>query len=95
MHRLLRYDDANGYLGIDLNTTGHVAVLSNFDTGKIWKLGKIASHGIDRRGLQRQGRYSKVKQIKNRESRIVTNLNHNISKTKWSWNQIRKTTEYS
>jgi putative transposase len=75
----------NGYVGIDLNTTGHVAVVSNFDTGKVWKLGKIASHVHRkyrdiRRGLQRQGRYRKVKQIKNRESRIVRNLNHNISK---------------
>jgi putative transposase len=33
-----------------------------------------------RRGLQKQGKYKKVKQIKNRESRIVRNLNHHISK---------------
>jgi putative transposase len=75
----------SGYIGLDLNTTGHVAVVSNPDTGKVWKFGKVAGHIHSkyksiRRQLQRQGNYRKVKQIKNRESRIVRNLNHNISK---------------
>ena len=66
-------------------TTGHIAVVSNPDTGKVWKLGKAAEHIHKkyrdiRRGLQKQGKYKKVKQIKNRESRIVRNLNHHISK---------------
>lgn len=73
------------YLGVDLNTTGHVAVISNPDTGKVWKLGKIVGHIHKkyrniRRRLQRYGKYRKVKQIKDRESRIVKNLNHHISK---------------
>jgi putative transposase len=70
---------------VDLNTTGHIAVVSNPDTGKVWKLGKAAEHIHKkyrdiRRGLQKQGKYKKVKQIKNRESSIVRNLNHHISK---------------
>ncbi len=73
------------WLGIDRNTTGHVAVVGNADTGKIWKLGKEALHVHNkykniRRKLQKQGKYGLVKKIKNRESRIVRDLNHKISK---------------
>ena len=84
-HQRCYYGNNNGYLGVDLNTTGHIAVISNPDTGKVWKLGKIAKHIHTkykhiRKGLQKQCKYRKVKQIKNRESRIVRNLNHHISK---------------
>ena len=77
--------DTDKYLGVDLNTTGHIVVVSNPDTGKVWKLGKIAGYIHTkykhiRKRLQKQGKYRKVKWIKDRESRIVRNLNHNISK---------------
>jgi putative transposase len=73
------------YLGVDLNATGHVAVVSDPDTGKVWKLGKSIEHihkkykNIISR-LQSQRKYNKIKQVKNRESRIIRNLNHHISK---------------
>jgi putative transposase len=73
------------YIGVDRNTTGHIAVVANPDTGKIWKLGKKGLHIHEkykniRTSLQKQGKYKKVKQIKNRESRIVKDLNHKISR---------------
>jgi putative transposase len=66
------------YLGVDLNTADHVAVISNPDTGKVWKLGKIAGHIHKKyRDIRRRlQRHRKVKQIKDRESRIGKNLNH-------------------
>ena len=73
------------WLGVDLNATGHCAVVANETTGKVLKLGKRANHTHSkyrniRRGLQKQGRYRQVKKIKNRESRIVRDLNHKISR---------------
>lgn len=72
------------WLGVDLNTTGHCAVISNPSTGKTKKFGKQAFHihnkyKNQRRLLQKKGKYSLVKKIKNRESRIIRNLNHKIS----------------
>ena len=68
-----------------MNTRGHAAVVSDSQTGKIWKLGKEANHIAlkyreIRRQLQRQGKYRKVKQVKNRQQRLIRNLNHHISK---------------
>ncbi|WXG44251.1 MAG: transposase [Promethearchaeati archaeon SRVP18_Atabeyarchaeia-1] len=77
--------EPSGYVGVDLNTTGHVAVASDPGTGKVWKLGKRAQHVHRkymniRRKLQKRGRYKALKRIKNRESRIVRDLNHKVSR---------------
>jgi putative transposase len=73
------------FIGVDLNTTGHVCVIANPKTGKVVKLGKNGEHTHKkykeiRRELQKKGKYRKVKRIKDRESRVVRNLNHQISK---------------
>lgn len=73
------------HIGVDLNTTGHCAVVAVKETGKVYKLGKKAKHihlkyRDTRRFLQKQGLYGVVKRIKNRENRIVKDLNHKISR---------------
>jgi len=72
-------------IGVDLNTTRHCAVIAIKETGKVYKLGKKAQHTHTkyrnmRRSLQKQGLYEVVKRIKNRESRIVKDINHKISR---------------
>jgi putative transposase len=73
------------FIGVDRNTTGHVAVTANPDTGKIEKLGKTALHihrkySAIRKRLQAAGKFGQLKSVKNRESRIVKDLNHKISR---------------
>jgi len=73
------------HIGVDLNTVGHCAVVGNPKTGKVLKLGKKQKHIHNkykniRKQLQKKAKYKKVKQIKNRESRIVRDLNHKISR---------------
>lgn len=79
------------FLGIDRNTTGHVAVCSNPDTHKVAKLGKSCEYIHKkycslRRKAQKVGakkkhhKYRKAKKLKHRESNIIKSLNHQISR---------------
>ena len=73
------------FIGVDRNTTGHVAVTANPDTGKIEKFGKSALHihrkySAIRKRLQSEGKFRELKRVKDRESRIVKDLNHKISR---------------
>nr|MDO8134095.1 transposase [Candidatus Njordarchaeum guaymaensis] len=77
--------EPRGYVGVDLNTTGHLAVVSDPGTGKVWKLGKQAEHIHKkymsiRRKLQKHAVYRVVKRIRDRESRIIRDLNHKVSR---------------
>jgi len=77
--------EVSNYIGVDRNATGHVAVVANPQSGKVWKLGKSAQHIHNkyraiRKSLQKHRKYNKLKTLKNRESRIVRNINHKISK---------------
>ena len=73
------------YIGVDLNTKGHCAVVGIQHTGEIIKLGKKALHIHTkykniRKKLQSLKKYRKLNQIKRRESNIVRDMNHKISK---------------
>jgi len=73
------------WLGVDLNTTGYCTVVANETTGKVLKLGKKAHHTHlkyknQRKHLQKSRCYKLVKKIKNKESKIVRDLNHKISR---------------
>jgi putative transposase len=72
-------------IGVDRNTTGHIVVTANINTGQVRMMGKKAQHIHTkyrniRKSLQDNGQYRKIKRIKNRENRIVKDLNHKISK---------------
>ncbi|MGC8715978.1 MAG: RNA-guided endonuclease InsQ/TnpB family protein [Thermoplasmata archaeon] len=73
------------WLGVDRNATEHIAVVANPQTGKVWKLGKRAEHIHSkyreiRRKLQKAKKYRLLKKIKNRENRIIRDLNHKVSR---------------
>lgn len=72
-------------LGIDCNATGHCVVASCPETGTVLKLGKKAPHTHKkykavRRRFQTLGKLREVKKVKNRESHIVRDLNHKMSR---------------
>ena len=73
------------YIGVDLNTTGHCAVVAIPKTKKIIKLGKQANHlhlkyKNLRTKLQKKGAKYQLKKIKRREQNKIKNLNHEISR---------------
>ncbi|QRF74671.1 putative transposase [Thermoplasmatales archaeon] len=77
--------EPKGYIGVDRNTTGHIAVTGNPETGKVMKLGKKAEHTHRkykniRKNLQKKGKYRKVKETKDRERKIERDINHKVSK---------------
>ena len=72
-------------IGVDLNSTGHIAVAANISTGKVQKLGKKLPHIRNkyknlRRKMQAKNRFGILKRIGNREKRIKNNENHQISR---------------
>ena len=72
-----------GYIGIDRNATGHIAVASI--DNKIIKLGKQAPH-INRKykkiraKAQKNKAFKFIKKLKNKESRKIKDINHKISR---------------
>lgn len=73
------------YIGVDRNTRGHIAVVADPNSGKIWKLGKMRYHthkkyeNIKNR-LKNRGKNKQLEAVKQREKNIVKDLNHKISR---------------
>ena len=77
--------EVDGFIGVDLNTTGHSAVAGSPKTGKIIKLGKSESHIRNkyrniRKRIQKSQELKNMKKIKQRERRKINDLNHKISR---------------
>jgi putative transposase len=73
------------FMGVDRNATGHIVVTANLNTGKIEKFGKSTLHThrkylAIRKRLQSEGKFRELKRVKDRESRVVKDLNHKISR---------------
>ena len=78
--------EVTGFVGVDRNSVGNVAVMADIQTGKVFKLG-IDPAGTKRvfrgrRGnLQRDGKLRLLAKIKRKQSRRMTYENHRASKT--------------
>ena len=75
----------NKFIGIDLNATGHCSVVAIPDNGKVHLLGKKAQHTHTkyskyRKRYQRIEAFKLLSKSKKRESNIVKDLNHKVSK---------------
>jgi len=73
------------FFGVDRNTNGHTLVACNKQTGKVLKFGKMCNHIHNkykqiRRNLGKKKKLKKLKSIKNRQQRVIKNLNHRMSK---------------
>jgi putative transposase len=73
----------NRWIGVDLNTTGHVAVAADPDSGKVMKLGKnihyVHSHSLKNcTKLFREGKLWKLKKFKSRERKKFKSALHAI-----------------
>jgi putative transposase len=74
--------EPTGFIGVDLNATGHVAVIAS--GSKILKRGKRAAHikqqyGSIRRRLRKQRKHDLLKKLKHKEARVTRDINHKLT----------------
>jgi putative transposase len=74
-----------GYIGVDLNTAGHVVVAANPATGKVWKFGRQVEYvhhkynSLHAKLIRRNNRMG-AKRVRRRMSHILLNIAHQISR---------------
>ena len=92
--------EATEWLGVDRNTTGHVAVVASPNTGKIMKLAKSGQHIHGkykhiRKNLQKRDGYGiKLEDLKGiRKNKKQANL-FRYSLNSWSFYQLQMMIEY-
>lgn len=73
------------FVGVDRNATSHIAVAVNLSTGKTLKLGKSCLHLRNkyrnlRSQAQSKAQYKRAKKLSRRETNILKDLNHKVSK---------------
>jgi putative transposase len=73
-----------GWVGVDLNTNGHCAVVANPHSGKVVKLGRSTKHTQEkyrriRSAHQKRGKKA-LRKVAKRQGRKVNDINHKISR---------------
>jgi len=74
-----------GFLGVDMNTSGHCVVAASPETNVVMKMGKKAKHvhlkyKQVRRHLRQEKAHKPLKRLKHRECNIVKDVNHKVSR---------------
>lgn len=78
--------EVENWIGVDLNSTGHIAVVSNPTTGRVRKFGKEALHIHRKYSKMRRHLYVHrhpgvaKKKIKRKENNKIKDINHKISR---------------
>lgn len=78
--------EVRGFLGVDRNSVGNVAVCANIMSGKVRKFGPDTS-GISknfrnrRKNLQKKGAKNALKKIRRKQSNRIKSINHKVSRS--------------
>ncbi|MFW6173096.1 MAG: RNA-guided endonuclease InsQ/TnpB family protein [Elusimicrobiota bacterium] len=83
---VLPEQEIQGFIGVDRNSVGNVAVCADTMSGKVRKFG-LGTAGITknfrnrRKNLQKKGAKSALTKIRKKQSRRIRNVNHKVSRS--------------
>lgn len=83
---VVKEQNIKGFLGVDRNSVGNVAVCADTKTGKVIKLGPDASKITKelrnrRKNLQKKGCVNVLKRIRRKQSNRIKDINHKVSRS--------------